>query len=77
MYRGLQLDVNLFFFFKKKDEFIHLADPYPQIPAVCIGPQYEINRTEMIGDPEIRKDMTKMFPFMLKIITSHLEKGNA
>jgi hypothetical protein len=69
----------LIFFFlkKKKDEFIHLADPYPQIPAVCIGPQYEINRTEIIGSPEVRKDMTKMFPFMLKIITSHLEKGNA
>jgi hypothetical protein len=44
--------------------------------GVSIGEPYEFDKSAMVDDPELSKDMVRLLPFIMDVFARYLEPGN-
>jgi hypothetical protein len=44
--------------------------------GVSIGEPYEFDKSAMVDDPELSKDMVRLLPFIMNVFARYLEPGN-
>ncbi|KAI8887256.1 glycosyltransferase family 1 protein [Backusella circina FSU 941] len=59
-------------FFSKEDN-LRLVKQYPKIEGVSIGEPYVFDKSAMLDDPELSKDMVKLLPFIIDVFSKYLK----